>query len=111
MVAVLSEKSNAVTNGLTHRRLRVRGDLLMNPFTLFLISLAGWMSRIRQDVIQHLQEEIPVLKEQLGKRPWFTDDQRRRLALQGKRIGRRPALRPAVSDRLPTVTATVIDST
>jgi putative transposase len=60
----------------------------MNPFTLLLISVAGWMNRNQQDVIVHLQEEIRVLKEQLGKKPRFNDDQRRRLALTGKRIGR-----------------------
>jgi putative transposase len=60
----------------------------MNPFTLLLISLAGWMNRNQQDVIAYLQEEIRVLKEQLSKKPRFNDDQRRRLAIKGKHIGR-----------------------
>jgi len=42
------------------------------------------MNRHQQVVIAYLQEEIRVLKEQLGKRPRFNDDQRRRLAVKGK---------------------------
>ena len=60
----------------------------MNPFTLLLVSVAGWMGRNQQDVIAYLQEEIHVLKEQLGKQPRFNADQRRRLASKGKRLGR-----------------------
>ena len=48
------------------------------------------MSRRQQDVIEYLVEENRVLKEQLkGRRLRLTDDQRRRLAAKGKRIGRR----------------------
>ena len=60
----------------------------MNPFLLLIVAVAGWMNRNQQKVIVYLQEEIRVLKEQLGKKPRFNDDQRRRLALKGKRIGR-----------------------
>ena len=60
----------------------------MNPFTLLLVSVAGWMGRNQQDVIAYLQEEIRVLKEQLGKQPRFNADQRRRLAIKGNRLGR-----------------------
>jgi len=38
------------------------------------------MNRHQQVVIEYLQAEIRVLKEQLGRRPRFNDDQRRRLA-------------------------------
>ncbi len=44
------------------------------------------MNRHQQHVIEYLQEEVRVLKEQLGKRPYFNDDQRRRLAAKAKRI-------------------------
>jgi hypothetical protein len=37
--------------------------------------LAGWISRNQQNVIEYLQEEIEVLKGQLGKKPRFNDDQ------------------------------------
>ena len=53
---------------------------------LLLLSLAAWISRHQQDVI----EENRVLKEQLGgRRLRLNDDQRRRMAVKGKRIGRR----------------------
>jgi putative transposase len=47
------------------------------------------MNRNQQDVIEYLQEETRVLKELLGKKPCFKDDQRRRLAIKGKRLGRK----------------------
>ncbi len=54
----------------------------------FLISiLAGWVNRGQQDLIEYLQEEKRVLREQLGaKRLLFTDVQRRRLAAKAKRL-------------------------
>jgi hypothetical protein len=49
----------------------------MDVFTLTLVSLAGWMNRQQQDVIDYLQEEVRILKELRGsKRPRFTDGQR-----------------------------------
>jgi hypothetical protein len=38
----------------------------MNPFTLLLVAVAGWMNRNQQDVLAYLQEEIRLLKEPLG---------------------------------------------
>ena len=59
----------------------------MDAFKLILVLLAGWMNRQQQHVIEYLQEEIRVLKEQQGTgRPRFTDDQRARLARKAKRI-------------------------
>jgi putative transposase len=45
----------------------------MNPIYFLLLCLAGWMNRNQQQAIQYLQEEVRVMKEQLGKRPRFTD--------------------------------------
>ena len=59
----------------------------MSCLQLFMISLAGWINRNQQNVIEYLQEEIRVLREQLGKKPRFSDDQRRRLAAKAKKIG------------------------
>ncbi len=64
----------------------------MNPVSFLLVCFAGWMNRRQQAVIEYLQEEVRVLQEQLGKRPRFTDDQRRRLALKGKSVGRKGLL-------------------
>jgi hypothetical protein len=62
----------------------------MDPFRLLLISLAGWMNQQQQEVIEYLQEENRVLREQLGdKRLRLNNDQRRRLAVRAKRLGRR----------------------
>jgi transposase InsO family protein len=52
-----------------------------------MICLAGWISRNQHNLIEYLQEEVNVLKEQLGKRPRFNDDQRRRLAAKAEKIG------------------------
>src|SRR5215470_6857149 len=60
---------------------------------LLLVSLAGWINRQEQHLIDYLVEENPVLREQLkGQRLRLTDDQRRRLAAKGHRLGR-PLLR------------------
>ena len=47
------------------------------------------MNRQQQAVIEYLEEEIRVLREQLGKPLQFDDRQRRRLAAKGKAVGRR----------------------
>ena len=52
--------------------------------------LAGWVNRQQQAVIDYLIEENRVLREQLGGRRLGLDDQqRRRLALRGKVLGRK----------------------
>ncbi len=61
-----------------------------HPWQFFLITIAGWINRHQQDVIDYLVEENRVLKGQLrGKRLRLTDDERRRLAAKGKALGRR----------------------
>ena len=58
-------------------------------FQLLISAVAGWINRTQQDVIEYLQEENRVLREQLGgRRLLFTDAQRRRLAAKAKRIRR-----------------------
>src|SRR5215831_4178870 len=60
----------------------------LDPFRLLLISLAGWLNQQQQDVIDYLQEENHILREQLGgKGLRFNDDQRRRLAVRAKKLG------------------------
>src|SRR6516162_2673639 len=62
----------------------------LDPFRLLLISLAGWLNQRQQGVIDYLQEENRILREQLGdKRRRFNDDQRRQLAVQAKKLGGR----------------------
>ena len=51
------------------------------PLQVLLVTLAGWVNRHQQHVIEYLVEENRVLKEQRkGRRLRLTDDQRRRLA-------------------------------
>ena len=60
------------------------------PLQVLLVTLAGWVNRHQQHVIEYLMEENRVLKGQLkGRRLRLTDDQRRRLAAKGRRLGRR----------------------
>jgi putative transposase len=62
--------------------------LPLDPFRLLLISLAGCLNQHQRDVIDYLQEENRVLREQLGnKRLCLNDDQRRRLAVKAKKLG------------------------
>ena len=52
--------------------------------------LAGWVNCGQQDVIEYLQEENRLLREELGaRRLRLTDAQRSRLAANTKKIGRR----------------------
>src|SRR5512132_3385909 len=60
------------------------------PLQVLLVTLAGWVNRHQQHVIEYLIEENRVLKARLkGRRLRLTDDQRRRLAAKGHRLGRR----------------------
>ncbi len=60
------------------------------PLRLLLATLAGWVNRHQQQVIDYLVEENRALREQLrGRRVRLSDDQRRRLAAKGQRLGRR----------------------
>ena len=62
----------------------------LETWQLMLISLAGWLNRHQQAVIDYIKEENRILKEQLGgKRPQLNDGQRRRLAVLGKALGRK----------------------
>jgi len=60
------------------------------PLQVLISTVAGWMNRRQGEILEYLIEENRVLKEQLkGKRLRLTDDQGRRLAAKGKRLGRR----------------------
>ncbi len=61
-----------------------------NPLQFLLLAFAGWLNRRQQLVIDYLLEENRILRQQLGKRRLrLTDDQRRRLAVKGKALGRK----------------------
>ena len=60
------------------------------PLQFLMMLFAGWVNRHQKDVIEYLQAENRALREQLGgKRLRFTDQQRRRLAVKAKAVGRK----------------------
>ncbi len=62
----------------------------IQPLTLLVVAVAGWIKRDQQAAIVYLLEENRVLKARLrGRKLRFTDDERRRLAVKGKALGRK----------------------
>jgi hypothetical protein len=60
------------------------------PLRFLLLVFAGWINRRQLDVIEYLKEENRVLRDQLGgRRLRLTDEQRRRLAIRGRALGRK----------------------
>ena len=65
-------------------------SILLQPWHLLVLSVAGWINREQQKVVAYLWTENQVLREKLGKkRILLNDDQGRRLAVKGKVLGRR----------------------
>src|SRR5215471_15720259 len=55
-----------------------------------LIAVSGWMNHRQQQVIEYLREENRVLREQVGgRRVRLNDNQRRKLAIKAKALGRK----------------------
>ena len=60
------------------------------PLQFLILMVAGWISRRQRDVIEYLQEENRILREQVGdRRLRFTDAQRRRLAMKARKLNRK----------------------
>ena len=65
-------------------------QFVIHPWELAFAILAGWVNREQQESNDYLRTENQVLKEKLGKkRILLNDDQRRRLAVKGKILGRK----------------------
>ena len=65
-------------------------SFILQPWQLVFVILASWVNREQQQVIDYLRTENQVLKEKMGKkRLLLNDDQRRRLAVKGKILGRK----------------------
>jgi len=63
---------------------------VLQPWQLLFMILAGWVNRQQQEVIEYLRTENQVLREKLGrKRILLNNDQRLRLAVKGKVLGRK----------------------
>jgi hypothetical protein len=67
----------------------IRDQEPLDPLRFVLIAGAGWMNQWEYQMMDYLREENRVLREQLGERRlWFNDDQRRRLAVKAKGLTR-----------------------
>ena len=65
-------------------------SFVLQPWQLLHLILAGWVNHQQQQVIEYLRTENQILREKLGKRRiLLNDDQRRRLAVKGKVLGRK----------------------
>ena len=65
-------------------------NFILQPWQLLLLILAGWINEQQQQVIDYLRTENQILREKLGKRRiLLNDDQRRRLAVKAKVLGRK----------------------
>jgi len=65
-------------------------EFILRPWHLIVLFLASQLNCEQQRVIDYLHVENQVLREKLGKgRMLLNDDQRRRLAVKGKALGRR----------------------
>jgi transposase InsO family protein len=65
-------------------------EFVLKPWHLIVLYLASHLNREQQRIIEYLQVENEVLREKLGKkRILLNDDQRRRLAVKGKALGRK----------------------
>lgn len=63
---------------------------MLDPFQFLLVAIAGRMNQRQLQVIEYLREENRVLREQLGEhRLRLNDEQRRRLAVRAKCLGRK----------------------
>ncbi|MFC1764565.1 integrase core domain-containing protein [Planctomycetota bacterium] len=58
--------------------------------SILMVMMAGWINRQQQDKIDYLMEENKILREKLGKkRILLNNKQRLRLAIKGKKLGRK----------------------
>jgi hypothetical protein len=60
------------------------------PLQFLILTVAGWVNRRQQNVIEYLLEENRILREHVGDRSLrFTDAQRRRLATKARKLSRK----------------------
>ncbi len=65
-------------------------DLILHPWQLLPLIWAALINRDQTEALEFYRLEVEVLQEKLGKkRLLLNDDQRRRLAVKGKALGRK----------------------
>ena len=62
--------------------------MLDTPLRMLLVAIAGWLNEGQRARIDFLEEQLRIFQEVHGRQPRLNDDQRRRLAEKGKRLGR-----------------------
>jgi putative transposase len=63
---------------------------VLHPWQMMLLILAGWINQQQQNAIEYLIAENRIFRVKLGKRRiLLSDDQRWRLAIKGKILGRK----------------------
>jgi len=68
-------------------------SFILQPWQFLFVVLCGWVHRRQTEIIEFQDTEIKSLFEKFSKkRVLLTDDQRRRLAVKGKSIGRKALL-------------------
>ena len=64
-------------------------SFVLQPWQLLFTIFAGWVNQQQQEALEYFRTENQVLRESFGsKRIPLNDDQRRRLAVKGKLLGR-----------------------
>ncbi len=82
--------TDASTLGSPREARILRHETPIQPLTFLVVAVAGWIQREQQAAIVYLLEENRVLKARLrGRKLRFTDDERRRLAVKGRALGRK----------------------
>ena len=77
---------------------------LLQPFHVMLVVLSEYVRREQEKQIEYLQVESQILREKIGgNRVLLSDDQRRRLAVKGKALGRRQLGEVAIIAQADTV--------
>ena len=65
-------------------------SFVLQPWQVFFVTLAAWVNREQQATIEFYQVELEAMMAAQGKkRLLLTDEQRRRLSVKGKALGRK----------------------
>ncbi len=65
-------------------------EFFLHPWHVLVLALSARINREQEKAIEYLMTENRILREKLGKgRILLNDDQRRRLAVKGKYLGRK----------------------
>ena len=79
-------------------------SFLFQPWKILLAALSEHVRREQERAIEYLQLENQILREKLGgNRVLLSDDQRRRLAVKGKALGRRQLQKIAAVGQADTI--------